>query len=225
MSENIKSTSNRAGYDRWADFYDSYPNPTVAMDERYFPDSWKHLSDKDILEIGCGTGRHTSKLLMQNNRVTGIDISRGMLEVARKHLLNVKLIEGDFMSYENFSAQSFDAVVTSLVIEHIEDVSTFFKRVDYVLREKGQCFLSEIHPIKAASGGRAYFKDPQTVEKTYLTSHPHSEEVIEQAASRAGFQCLVKKDLKGEEFLGEINDEWKKYLGQPMVKIWGFYKN
>ena len=98
MSKDNKiDIDNTAGYDRWAGFYDSYPNPTVAADDLAFPVLWAGLRDCDVLEIGCGTGRHTVRLA-RDNRVTGIDISAGMLDAARAKLPpSVKLLHADFM--------------------------------------------------------------------------------------------------------------------------------
>ncbi|RYG40492.1 class I SAM-dependent methyltransferase, partial [bacterium] len=36
-----------------------------------------------FLDVGCGTGRHAVELAKRGHRVTGIDISAGMLNVAR----------------------------------------------------------------------------------------------------------------------------------------------
>src|SRR5579883_1587296 len=111
MSKNIKSFSNREGYNIWSSFYDQYPNPTVATDELNFPPVWRHLFQRHILEIGCGTGRHTVKLLSQKNKVVGVDLSKGMLDVARKKLdcKNLILWEADFMACETFKDDTFDA--------------------------------------------------------------------------------------------------------------------
>ena len=37
------------------------------------------MDKEEVLEIGCGTGRHTRRLVEQGNSVTGLDLSEGML--------------------------------------------------------------------------------------------------------------------------------------------------
>ena len=49
---------------------------------------------KKILEIGCGTGSYTKILLSRGYKVTGVDISDKMLEIARKKC-SAKFIKGD----------------------------------------------------------------------------------------------------------------------------------
>lgn len=49
---------------------------------------------KNILEFGCGTGSYTKILLDRGYKVTGIDISGEMLEIAREKC-STKFLEGD----------------------------------------------------------------------------------------------------------------------------------
>ena len=146
--ENTKIISIRQGYDRWSQFYDEYPNPTIACDEIHFPPIWKHLSRKSILEIGCGTGRHTEKLLALGNEVVGIDVSMGMLEIAKQKCRGKSwnLIEADFLTYQGFKPKSFDAVISSLVIEHIQDIESLFRKVSTIIKSGGDFFLLKFIP-------------------------------------------------------------------------------
>ena len=154
----------RSAYDRWSVFYDKEPNPTVAVDEAHFPGVWRELSGQRVLEIGSETGRHTLKLARQGNEVVGIDLSLGMLAVARKTLRGhpVRLIHADFMTFDELAEGDFDAAVASLVLEHIEDTAAFFLRAARVLKRPARFYLSEIHPLRAATGSQARFVDPET---------------------------------------------------------------
>jgi ubiquinone/menaquinone biosynthesis C-methylase UbiE len=108
MSSQKTSKMNQTGYDLWSATYDSDSNSTIAIDDLHFPKQWAHVSGKKVLEIGCGTGRHTIRLIDQGNEVVGIDFSRGMLEKAKLKLQSrrMTLIEGDFLHYA-FEGQSF----------------------------------------------------------------------------------------------------------------------
>ncbi len=118
----MSKANNQKNYDIWSAFYDSYPNPTVAIDELSFPSFYSSERDRQVLEIGCGTGRHTRRLASQNKSVTALDASEGMLEKARKKVSgNVVFLHGDILSMEVPGAP-FDLAVMSLVLEHIADL-------------------------------------------------------------------------------------------------------
>jgi malonyl-CoA O-methyltransferase len=213
---------NIQGYNRWAGFYDHYPNPTVAMDELAFPPMWAGLSGQDVLEIGCGTGRHTAKLIQAGNVVTGIDQSAGMLTVAREKLgLTVTLIEGDFLHID-LGRGEFDAALAALVVEHIADLATFFRRVAETLKPGASFYLSEIHPARTAAGTFAHFKDADTGEDVALAGFAHTESEMLKAAHGAGFQLVDKKDVTGDARLVDLNKKWAKHQGQPMLQLWHF---
>jgi SAM-dependent methyltransferase len=222
-SESPVSTANRDSYDRWADLYDGYANSTVAIDDLYFPPVYAHLSGLRVLDIGCGTGRHTLRLAQAGNRVTGIDLSPGMLAVAREKLsgLDAELIEGDVLSAP--LPGTYDAVVTALVLEHIAEPAAFFSRVADLLTPGGGFYLSEIHPDRIAGGTQANFVDANG-QAVKLQSFAHSEAGILGAAQAAGLRCLTHTDVFGGEALVHLNPDWTRHIGRAMIRIWTFEK-
>jgi tRNA (cmo5U34)-methyltransferase len=77
-----------------------------------------------ILDLGAGTGLMSSYILERYPlaEITLIDLSEGMLEVAKVHFKNyphVTYIAADYSKY-NYD-HSFDLVISSLSIHHLED--------------------------------------------------------------------------------------------------------
>ncbi len=62
-----------------------------------------------ILDVGCGTGRHSLELARRGYRVTGVDISEGMLAQARAHPSDVEWVQCDVTRFE--PTRVYDAVI------------------------------------------------------------------------------------------------------------------
>jgi SAM-dependent methyltransferase len=92
-----------------------------------------HLPDKPtMLDAGCGNGRDMAWFESQGARVTGIDLSAGMLAQARPHVAG-HLLEMDMASL-SLPDSAFDAVWCMAALLHIPkssvpDVLSEFRRV------------------------------------------------------------------------------------------------
>ncbi|GAA2288505.1 hypothetical protein GCM10010145_68370 [Streptomyces ruber] len=103
-------------------------------------------SGEKVLDIGCGTGRFTVPMAEKGAEVSGLDISRPMLDVASRKLaergLTADLREGD-MARLPFPDASFDTVTSMLALMHVplEDRQAVFGEVARVLRPGGRMLL------------------------------------------------------------------------------------
>jgi 2-polyprenyl-3-methyl-5-hydroxy-6-metoxy-1,4-benzoquinol methylase len=224
MSDNNNSIFNREAYNIWANRYDTDANSTIAVDDIWFPKQWQHITKLRVLEIGCGTGRHTEKLVRLGNFVTAIEPSTGMLEKAKTKLngTSVEFIQSDFLTEETLASRKFDVILTSLVLEHIENVSLFFQRVAESLVPNGEFYLSEIHPCRIANGSQAKFIHPISSEQIMLRSFAHREDTILAAAKASGLEVATNLDILGDVELVKLNQNWSKHIGKPMIKILKF---
>ena len=95
------------------------------------------VKDKEILDLGCGAGGHDQKLIeLGAKHVTGIDISKNMLELANKNN-NSNQINYILMSMEDIDKldKKYDLVVSSLAIHYIEDYDNLCKKVYNLLKD------------------------------------------------------------------------------------------
>ncbi len=224
-SNEKQNADNQSGYDRWSEFYDLYPNPTVAMDDRVFPLAYGRVVNKKVLEVACGTGRHTKRLIHQGNFVWGIDLSAGMLAKAREKIPDPAFqpIHGDFLKLEH-QVEDFDAVIVSLALEHFKDLDAFFAKAAASLKSSGELFISEIHPERTSSGVFAHFRDPNSGEEIHLESFPHTEKQIVETAKRAGFSLSFTADGEADEEFCALRENWTRFLGSKMVRVWIFHR-
>jgi 16S rRNA A1518/A1519 N6-dimethyltransferase RsmA/KsgA/DIM1 with predicted DNA glycosylase/AP lyase activity len=78
----------------------------------------KKSSTQKILDIGCGTGLLTHQLAKKGYKVTGVEPSKLMLDIARqKFEPNIKCIEGDALKVEEVD---FDmAIMTAYIAQFL----------------------------------------------------------------------------------------------------------
>jgi len=98
---------------------------------------------RTILDLGCGTGGHALILAERGYKVTGVDLSREMLEISRKKAkerkLNTEFIQGDIRNLK--LNQKFDAVISMFAVISYqitnEDLISTFKVALKHLKKNG----------------------------------------------------------------------------------------
>ena len=97
------------------------------------------LKDKTILDIGCGSGRVSFLLAKEGAKVTGIDYSENMIELAKKYLktlnLDIDFFTSDFMTDfpEN---RKYDISMAIGVFDYIQDPTPFLSKTQKITNEK-----------------------------------------------------------------------------------------
>lgn len=79
----------------------------------------KSLKEKTLLDAGCGTGLFSKEAVRRGAKVTSFDVGPKLLnEVAKK--CKTKTVEGSVLDMP-FKDNCFDIVISTEVIEHVED--------------------------------------------------------------------------------------------------------
>jgi ubiquinone/menaquinone biosynthesis C-methylase UbiE len=106
------------------------------------------VADRRVLEVGCGPGILTAWLVDRGADVTAVDVSSGMLELARERVgSGAELLIADLAQPLSFAADdSFDLVVASLVLHYLEHWEPVLREFRRVLREDGAIVFSTHHP-------------------------------------------------------------------------------
>src|SRR5438552_1446156 len=171
-------------YTDWAATYDSDRNLTRDLDQLVTRETLGDLRCKSILEIGCGTGKNTALRAQLGERDQALDFSPAMIEKAREKLSldNVRFEVADITQPWAFESHSFDLITCNLVLEHIRNLSFIFAEASRVLVEKGQFFVSELHPFRQYQGTQANFRRNQETIQIPAFVH-HISDFIEAAAA------------------------------------------
>lgn len=105
-----------------------------------------------MLDVGCGGGLLSEALAKLGADVTGVDAGKDLLEIARAHMATdpqlQKHLRYQLSLIENFSANhrdSFDAVVSSEVIEHVNNQEMFVKHCVECVKPGGSIIFTTMN--------------------------------------------------------------------------------
>jgi ubiquinone/menaquinone biosynthesis C-methylase UbiE len=117
------------------------------LEERCLKQLLPEVSDRHVLDTGCGSGRWLTYLSGLNpSTLHGIDTSSAMLQLAsRKNIPGVKLLQCS-SDVTPFADRSFDLILSSFVLSYIEDVRRLAVEIDRIASNGCDLFLSDMHP-------------------------------------------------------------------------------
>jgi demethylmenaquinone methyltransferase/2-methoxy-6-polyprenyl-1,4-benzoquinol methylase len=166
----------------------------------------KEDQPKEILDVATGTGDFAFEAMKLNpEKITGIDISDGMLEVGRKKIIKRGL--SDKMTFLNgdsenlpFDDASFDAVIVSFGVRNFQDLLAGLKEIQRVLRPDGKAIILEFSKPKHFPLKQIYFS-------YFKYIMPHFGKAISK--DKAAYSYLPKSVLafpEGKEFEAVLTD-------------------
>lgn len=144
--ENIKVHKKEATiYDTiHSEIFNFYEQKRVIQDIDFIT---KQLNKRNpyVLDIGCGTGNLSLKFLEKGFRVTGVDISKQMLDMLRgkNQSDSLELIESDVDAFISNETKKYDVISFSSVLHHLPSYMETIKNTVNLLN-KG-AFIYIIH--------------------------------------------------------------------------------
>ena len=159
-----------------------------------------------VIDAGCGTGELSENLYNRGFDVTALDLGFESIKRAysklRKKNIDFPFVQGDFyrLPYEE---GSFDAVVASEVIEHLENPGDALKEAARIIRQGGYIIVST--PYRE---NLRFTLCIHCNKKTPVNAHLHSfdEKIMETMLGEAGFSV---------EKVNKYASKYMEYLGLP----------
>jgi ubiquinone/menaquinone biosynthesis C-methylase UbiE len=222
--DDIDHVATREGYDRWAAIYDDEQNPLVTIEQPQVDALLGDVRGLHVADIGCGTGRHTVRLLQHGAHVTAVDFSdqmlaraRGKVQLGRLLDCSVQFVQHDLAQRLPFADHVFDRVICGLVVDHIADLSRLFVEMKRVCVPTGFIVVSTMHPALMLKGVQARFVDPNTGRETRPQSCPHQISDYVMAASDAGLKFEHCSEHIVDQELAQRCPRAVKYIGWPIL--------
>jgi SAM-dependent methyltransferase len=185
------------------------------------------LSNRRVLEVGCGSAPCARWLTTQGARVVGLDLSAAMLrhavQAARETGLPVPLVQADAGRLP-FADNSFDLACSAFgAVPFVADSAAVMREVARVLRPGGRWIFAVTHPLRwifpddpgeaGLTVAQSYFdRTPYTEvdsagNPTYVEHHRTLGDRVREIVA-AG---LVLEDLVEPEWPPSLHREWGQW--------------
>ena len=106
----------------------------------------KHLcSNQAVLDLGCGAGDLTSLMLKYKCFVHGVDISKSMIEYYKSRFISNSSVGFELIDPKQpipFKPRTFDAIISSSVLEYVESPTSFLQDIYSILKDDGYLIIS-----------------------------------------------------------------------------------
>jgi ubiquinone/menaquinone biosynthesis C-methylase UbiE len=182
----------------WAKQAARYDRQIGFFERRVFGESHRpwacSRASGDVLEVAIGTGLNLLHY-PEGARVTGLDLSPEMLEIARKRAADIgreiELKEGDAHQLP-FADSSFDAVVCTYSLCNIPDPARAVSEMKRVLRPSGRLILADhirsaVRPVFWFQKVIEFFS--MRLEGEHMTRRPLEDVVA------SGFEIMERERL------------------------------
>jgi ubiquinone/menaquinone biosynthesis C-methylase UbiE len=206
------------GYTLWASCYDDDGNPLTAIEGPAMAAWFGDIKGRSVIDLGCGTGRHTEQLVKAGAKVVAVDLTVAMLDLARAKLpaANVTWLRLALPGPLPFANDRFALAVMGLVAEHVQDLTATLKEVARILEPGGRCLLSALHADRTRAGQKARFIDQETGQRRpILTIHRERNAYLE-AAENAELTLIHDQELFVSNKVAAALPRALPYVGQAL---------
>ncbi len=183
-------------FDKIAPYYDDWFNTRIG---KYVDKTEKHLVFQNLktlkglaLDLGCGTGIYTLELEKRGLKVFGLDLSKNMLQLAKKKVKSSLLLRGNAYSLP-FKNETFDLVLSITLFEFIDQPMKVLKEVYRVLKPEGEVLIGTMN------GKSLWFLfkrlKSRFVETAYRYARFYTTSELENLFKNAGFKEIQTRGI------------------------------
>jgi SAM-dependent methyltransferase len=164
----------RAGQDRFRDLF------TFPRFLEFLPD----LRGSNVVDLGCGEGLNTRRFAHVGMRMTGVDISAQMIDLARREEarepLGIRYEVESSAELKSFADNSFDAAVSTMALMDTPDLPEVIRATFRIIRPGGGFYFSVMHPCFATRGSDWAMDALGTVTGRLVRNYWDEEPYIEE---------------------------------------------
>ena len=188
--------------------------------------STRPLKKINILDIGCGGGLLSEPMCKLGANVVGIDASKKNIEIAKFHAKKNNLKINYICSSPEIlrTKKKFDVILNMEIIEHVEDIDFFIKKISKLLKKNGLMFVATLNKTLKSYAfaiiGAEYILRWLPIGTHNWEKFVKPEDLI-KISEKNNFKI---KNLDGLKY-NIFNDKWELSIDNSVNYIARFQKN
>ena len=201
LKRGVTEKDSAGAYDLWSANYDHQPgNLMLDLDEILFTKLLDKidLENKNVADIGCGTGRHWDKIFAKKPaHVTGFDVSEGMLAKLTEKFPGASAYQITDDLFKDAPNAPFDVILSTLTVAHIENLEQALGGWCNILKAKAEIIVTDFHPKILAFGGKRTFRYKN--KSLAVRNFVHSTQTIKSLLQDKGFKLVAEEEFRIDE--------------------------
>ena len=141
-----------------------------------------------ILDMGCNKGNLVKTLRNFSNKVYGCDINKEAIKDS--NINGLKIVSTEKLDYDN---NFFDKIISSHVIEHINNLENTIKEMERILKINGICVL--IYPFEIIRGSNNFIEATIVYKNPFCSRKLHVNKLNPKKIQKLTTMRLTKKGL------------------------------
>lgn len=103
--------------------------------------------NESLLELGCGQGFFIEKFLEISNNVTGVDLGKSLIDIAKNNLPSkARLFVGNAEDGTILKGEKFDVITVVLAIQNMKNLNAVVQNFKRLLKDGGRVCIVINHP-------------------------------------------------------------------------------
>jgi len=165
------------------DYDNYYKKESGRAVDRIEKDTFAYFLEKlprgNLLEPGCGTGHWTAYFSGKGFKVTAIDTSESMLQIARKKNISNAIFQKADAADLPYNDHSFPVIATITMLEFVSNINAVLDEIDRVLKPGGTLLVGCLNELSEMGKNKIN-------SKVFRHAHFFTPEEIERLLSRFG---------------------------------------
>jgi 2-polyprenyl-3-methyl-5-hydroxy-6-metoxy-1,4-benzoquinol methylase len=161
---------------------------------------------KKLLEVGCGNGEALKSMADKGWNVEGIDFDLNAVIQANSLALSVK---HGTLADQNYSADNFDAIYLSHVLEHLPDPKDFLRECHRILKNNAKLVITT--PNTNSLGHKLYKDNWRGLEPPRHLYLFNNENILKMLRESGFLRYEIKTSARGALYILKMSELLKKF--------------